>query len=315
MKLYTCCLLILILGACGKSNDPLANLPLGKLDKEGIINSLESNGLITDKTVDGRNGSIDLLELFNRHHYVLENNQNSYEFSVHFDREKYDFKNQRNIFLRSNDFSENDFKQIISLYSKWYGKPKNTSKGTFEWFGKDKKVIIIEDSIDDYKFYDIKYFTFNYDEENQRIKDSIERHQTIQNLVKIDNPNCRWIETGKYQRKFICDIVVSRGGKYDFRKVSQVKFDLVIMDQFMRDLYIERNLVVSLKNPLGPLDDLQNNGAFYYDRNNNMEFTIEYDKRRSNFHLEEVREYSVKNPIMSACNISQVVMDDGTIIQ
>lgn len=305
MKFYKYYLIVFIVASCGKSNDPLAEVPLGKLDEEGIINTLKIKGLVTDNASGDQNDTMDILRFINRHQYLIDNNHNSYAFSVHFDREKYDFRKQRNMYLRSNDFSEKDFKEVISLYSKWYGQPNSDLKNALAWIGKNKRVKIVKHSFEGQKFYDIKYFTMDYHEENQKIKDSIERHQTIQNLVRIENPNCRWVDIGKYQRKFICDIAVARGGRYDYRKIKAVKFDLIIMDQFMRKLYIERDLMVELKNPLGPLEDLHSSGDFYIDQNNNIEFVVEYDIRQSNFHLEEIRDYSLKNTIKSTGLISR----------
>lgn len=305
---------------CNNINDPLQAVKLDRISEKELIKELLSNTLVTDNLANKdsikNKGSINLLDFINRYTYMLEIDDKVHEIPLRFDNEKYTFGSVRSLHLNLSDLKEQELNDVISLYNKWYEKSEVSASGEIKWSSDNKIVNLLNNELDGKKYYYIKYFDIDFEKRNRRIKDSTEQNQTIDKLVRINDPNCRWADLSTTQKRFIYKISVSRREKFDYRKLKSIRFDLIVNDEFGEELFLEKNLTVALKTPLGPLKDpVGDRDPFYSQPLNDIEYSVEYNIFNPQFKsLERARKYSLNNTILSKGIITKVVMDDGTVI-
>ncbi|MBC8767365.1 hypothetical protein H4O18_05110 [Arenibacter sp. BSSL-BM3] len=314
--------------SCYESKDPLGTVKLGEMPKDTFIRHLKDMELLTEKDMQSDSTeSLDLIGIINRYTYILSQDTVNISFSMRFNKSEYDFGKIQAFELDPKNSSEQVKKAVIAKYSEWYGKPdslispwnEGDSEILYDLKWKNESIIVNLDHTiyGDFISYNLHYMPADFKERNKRIKDSIELNQSIKKLAKIANPNCRWENISATQKKFKFDISISRSEKYDLRKITAIRYDLVIQDLFNNELFRNVDLTMELNSPLGPqhLASYYPDDVFWSDTNNDMNYHVSYNIYNPNFAaIERARKYAEKNSIVSLGLITSIVMDDGSVI-
>ncbi|NQZ43294.1 MAG: hypothetical protein HRT65_03225 [Flavobacteriaceae bacterium] len=335
--IITILLFSIVISSCSKSKDPLDNENFGYLKKEKLISEFKKSCFFKDDIEDDGEGELDIFSILQKYEYLLPINNDTVMFWVKFSPriQSYAIGNQTCLSLHANlDNTDLDVMDVINKYDEWYGPSKisyTASEENFftaggksdsimerEWSNQRVKVILkspenfglSKDQIT------ILYQTVGHEENQKRIRDSIEDNQSFEKLLKFEKPRPTWtkLRDGMYSFKF--NMNPSRAEHCDLRAITAIRFKLELWDEFNELLYLTNTLTMTLEYPL-EADGCSNPEVNYFNQNlgNRQVYEMEYYRYASDVSdLEKTRIYSENNKISSKVWVSQVVFDDGSVL-
>jgi len=168
-----------------------------------------------------------------------------------------------------------------------------------------------------YNHASIKYKMINYDHELNRIKDSIRKSLTPKDLITMNVYQPTWRDLNSralsdYDSQIEFNIRdIQRKDLEEPRGVTGVRFDIVILDKFNKELYRMEDVTYEPNTPLMN----GSNGLLAYDAFPTI-YTMKYFKNsKSTASLESARIYSQTNKIKVNAEIKAIVFDDGSVLE
>lgn len=263
----------------------------------------------------------------------------------------------KNVYKRaSGSRLKTDIDDIYELYCKWYGEPDSifvepnryrnldifesmydTGVKTLDtsvtpsisFWKKDKfdlefyKTYLKKKlNYDSLKVYNegayISYKMKGHSSELAKIKDSIRKSLTPNDLISIKVSNPKWVDVdlNLYQG---CNTLfqieygkIKRKDLEEPRSISEIRFDIVISDSFNKELLKILNVTQQLEKPLRE----EKNGVYYnVTATNSKVFNRVYNSNWENsFETENARIYSKSNKIKAFADIKSVVFEDGEVL-
>lgn len=163
----------------------------------------------------------------------------------------------------------------------------------------------------------IYYEMHSYNQEFKRIQDSIAKTLKPNDLVQIRTSGCNWSNSNNYSDNIRLRIDVPEITRKDIeepRRIKAVRFDLIIMDSFKKEMYRSENLTIEL--PFGYyLESRPEKGnigqRMYVDIN--KVFYVDFSSS-SNPKLGELKEYAENNKLIVKADVKKILFEDGTIL-
>lgn len=330
MKKLICLVIITIFYGCDKNTDPFQNVKFGKISSKSFIEKMLTKKILNDPKID---------LVYQRdtlsYKYDLKDKKGSIPTKLKINSQDYNFGNVRKLSISLNEpigfFHEKDddsiekirLERVQRIYTTWYGRPDTVQKiigyyngqsikeKQFVWNRKDYKIFMNNISLTPNFDTRVIYEMLDYENEMKKLKDSIFKNQTIDDLIEISFLNTSWKDLSEFSKEFKIQIyTINRKDKYDKRAVKSLRFDVIITDEFNKELYKSKNFTYELESPLHPKE------VTYSTSSNSPVYITTYDIRNPHFkNLEFTRKYRKQHKIKTKANITAVVMDDQTVIK
>lgn len=315
--------------SCEKNKDLIKEVKFGSITKEVFIDDFFNKKLITNPKRDFN--SLDTIS----YDFIFNDKKGALILKLKANPSRYNFGDLRRIDLQINDplldfvnnipdsVFEEKYNRILNFYNNQFGNPdtlissnsygfyKPINTKYFKWQYNNIDILLNNFEKKSSIETNISYRIKKYDERISKIKDSIERNQSIKNLIQNGVVRCSWEDIDYYNKKFKINVSdFSRIDWYDERNISAIRFDIVFKDDFNKEILREKDFTLEFNTELEP------NKLSYFYEDNFQNYYVKYNISSKNGRkVEKLRQYSKNYNVVGITDIKAVVMNNGDVIK